>query len=271
MRVRAARHTAGRLPAACAASRGRASTVFRRSAARLRPPAGRARSTPGGWDRHDAIGLPHTVAVGRNTHREVDLSRNISEAVKDFRGTTWEATIVRAGESVRDLNQLCRQLTKAAAPKCPVTDRSRVRRYDVKARAEVIAEHLAGQFIPNPPATTPKMQKYYTQVENRVEEFLVTASPPLPGDLFITPAALHRIVMRLPKKKAPGPDGISMVALRHASKRAIVGMNRVFNGTLRTGHFSEERKREKIITIPKAGKDPRKPAYHPAIPRGKDV
>ncbi|GBP42181.1 RNA-directed DNA polymerase from mobile element jockey [Eumeta japonica] len=36
-------------------------------------------------------------------------------------------------------------------------------------------------------------------------------------------------------------------------------MNRVFNGILRTGHFPEEWKRGKIITLPKAGKDPRKP------------
>ncbi|GBP03462.1 Probable RNA-directed DNA polymerase from transposon X-element [Eumeta japonica] len=166
-----------------------------------------------------------------------DLSRNTSEAVKDFRGATWEATIDCAGESARDLNQFCRQLTKAAAPNCPVTDRSGVRRYDAKARAEVIAEYLAEKFIPNPPATSPKMQEHYIQVENRVEEFMVTAPPPLPGDLFITPAALHKIVIRLPKKKAPGPDGISTAALWHLPEGQL----------------------GKIITIPKAEKDPRKP------------
>ncbi|GBP92478.1 RNA-directed DNA polymerase from mobile element jockey [Eumeta japonica] len=81
---------------------------------------------------------------------------------------------------------------------------------------------------------------------------------PRPGDLFITPAALHKIVIRLPKE-GPGPDGVSTAALRHLPRRAIVAMNRVFNGILRTGHFPEEWKRGKIITIPKAGKDPRKP------------
>ncbi|GBP57009.1 tRNA (guanine-N(7)-)-methyltransferase [Eumeta japonica] len=203
-----------------------------------------------------------------------DLPRNISEAVRDFRGATWEATIDRTGESARDLNQLCRQLIKAAVPKCPVTDRSGVRRYDAKARAEVIAEYLDRQSIPNLPTTTPKMQEHYTQVKNHVEEFMVTAPPPLPGDLFITPTALHRIVMPLPKKKAPGPDGISTAALRHLPRRAIVVMNRVFNGILRTGHFPEEWKRGKIITIPKAGKDPCKPENIRPItllPRGKDL
>ncbi|GBP58158.1 RNA-directed DNA polymerase from mobile element jockey [Eumeta japonica] len=48
-----------------------------------------------------------------------------------------------------------------------------------------------------------------------------TAPSPPPGDLFITPAVLHKIVMRLPKRKAPGPDGISTAALRHLPRRAI--------------------------------------------------
>ncbi|GBP04940.1 RNA-directed DNA polymerase from mobile element jockey [Eumeta japonica] len=62
--------------------------------------------------------------------------------------------------------------------------------------------------------------------------------------------------MRLPKKKAPHPDGISTAALRHLPRRAIVAINRMFNGILHTGQFSEA---WKSITIPKAGRDPRKP------------
>ncbi|GBP20940.1 Probable RNA-directed DNA polymerase from transposon X-element [Eumeta japonica] len=162
------------------------------------------------------------------------LSRSISEAVRDYRGANWEATIDRAGESAKNLNQLCRQLTRAAAPKCPITDRLGVRRYDAKARAEVIAEHLAEQFTPNPPATSPRLQEHHAQVRCRVEEFMATTLPPPPGDLFITPAALHKIIIRLPKKKAPGPDGVSTAALRHLPRRAIVAMNRAFNGILRT-------------------------------------
>ncbi|GBP39185.1 hypothetical protein EVAR_26971_1 [Eumeta japonica] len=107
-----------------------------------------------------------------------DLFRNISEAVKDFRGMNWEAYIDRADESARSLNQLCRQLIKAAAPKCPITDRSGVCRYDAKARVEMIAECLAEQFIPNPPANSPNLQEHYTQVENRVEEFMYMPLPP---------------------------------------------------------------------------------------------
>ncbi|GBP70187.1 RNA-directed DNA polymerase from mobile element jockey [Eumeta japonica] len=38
-----------------------------------------------------------------------------------------------------------------------------VRRYDAKTRAEVIAEHLAEQFTPNPPATSPNLQEHHAQ------------------------------------------------------------------------------------------------------------
>ncbi|GBP16281.1 RNA-directed DNA polymerase from mobile element jockey [Eumeta japonica] len=105
----------------------------------------------------------------------------------------------------------------------------------------------------------PQIYKNTTHMWRTVWRSLWTLPlPPLPGDLFITPAALHKLVMRFSKKKASEPDNISTAALRHLPRRAIVAMNRVFNGILRPGHFPEEWKRGKIITIPKAGKDPRK-------------
>ncbi|GBP76204.1 Probable RNA-directed DNA polymerase from transposon X-element [Eumeta japonica] len=208
-----------------------------------------------------------TTLLPSSTSRRGDLPLNIKRKLWLKRRLHKLWTRTRCPKLKKELNglsrsiseALCRQLTRAAASKCPITDRSGVRRYDAKTRAEVIAEHLAEKFTPNPPATSPNLQEHHAQVRYRVEEFMATAPPPLPGDLFITPAALHKIVIRLPKKKAPGPDGVSTAALRHLPRRAIVAMNRVFNGILRTGHFPEEWKRGKIITIPKAGKDPRKP------------
>ncbi|GBP22435.1 hypothetical protein EVAR_78611_1 [Eumeta japonica] len=44
-----------------------------------------------------------------------------------------------------------------------------------------------------------------------------------------------------------------------AANRLPVAMNPMFNGTFRTGHSSDASKRGKVITIPKAGKDPQRP------------
>ncbi|GBP18969.1 RNA-directed DNA polymerase from mobile element jockey [Eumeta japonica] len=46
---------------------------------------------------------------------------------------------------------------------------------------------------------------------------------------------------------------------RHLPRRAMVAMNRVFNDIFRTGHFPETQKGDKVITIPKTGKDLHRP------------
>ncbi|GBP37100.1 hypothetical protein EVAR_19229_1 [Eumeta japonica] len=48
-----------------------------------------------------------------------DLARVISEDVRYFRDATWEITIDQADESSRNLNQVCRQLTKVTPPIYP--------------------------------------------------------------------------------------------------------------------------------------------------------
>ncbi|GBP81581.1 Probable RNA-directed DNA polymerase from transposon X-element [Eumeta japonica] len=68
-------------------------------------------------------------------------------------------------------------------------------------------------------------------------------------------AKLHKIVLRL-----LGPDCISTAALRQLPRKAMVAVNRIFNGILRTGHFPDAWKRGKVITIPKPGKDSQSPS-----------
>ncbi|GBP17779.1 RNA-directed DNA polymerase from mobile element jockey [Eumeta japonica] len=53
--------------------------------------------------------------------------------------------------------------------------------------------------------------------------------------------------------------GKSTAVLMHLPRRALEVMNRVLNSMLRTGHFPETWKKSKVITIPKAEKDPRRP------------
>ncbi|GBP81809.1 Probable RNA-directed DNA polymerase from transposon X-element [Eumeta japonica] len=78
------------------------------------------------------------------------------------------------------------------------------------------------------------------------------------GYLFLSPAELLKIVLRLPKKKASGPDDVSTAALKHLTRRTIVAMKQVFNGILHSGHFPDTWKRGNVIMISKAGKGPRR-------------
>ncbi|GBO98803.1 Probable RNA-directed DNA polymerase from transposon X-element [Eumeta japonica] len=117
-------------------------------------------------------------------------------------------------------------------------------------------EYLERKFSQNPPAASPTMQEHYAPVEEKVRKCMASKWE----TLVLPPAELHKIVLRLPKRKAPGLDGISTAALRQLPKRAMVAMNKVFNGILRTGHFPEAWKRDKINTILKPEKDPRNPS-----------
>ncbi|GBP65710.1 hypothetical protein EVAR_48412_1 [Eumeta japonica] len=137
------------------------------------------------------------------------------------------------------------QLNKATSPMCLITDQAEVCHYDAHARAEVIADYLEEQFRPNPPPRQPFHQ-----------------------DLFLSPTALHRIVLRRSKKKA---NGISVAELRHLPKRAILAMNSIQRYTPQRPLPLYLEKGQSYYDL-ESGEVPAQTgessAYHPAITRG---
>ncbi|GBP15325.1 Probable RNA-directed DNA polymerase from transposon X-element [Eumeta japonica] len=129
-----------------------------------------------------------------------------------------------------------------------------MRRYATKDRAEILAEHLEKQFIPHPSSYSLAATSHQEEVERRLREFLSAPVPPLPGDYYVFPAETVRIILRLLKQKAPGPDGIPTIAIKQLPRRAIMSMTRLFNGMTWTGHFPGCWKMGRVIAIPKAGK-----------------
>ncbi|CAH2103348.1 unnamed protein product [Euphydryas editha] len=55
----------------------------------------------------------------------------------------------------------------------------------------------------------------------------------------ISLSELQRAVFRLPKRKAPGSDGITNAALMPLPIVCLAALTRLFNGILQTGHFPE--------------------------------
>ncbi|GBP69446.1 RNA-directed DNA polymerase from mobile element jockey [Eumeta japonica] len=142
----------------------------------------------------------------------------------------------------------------------PVTVRSGIdvrKEHSCPNQPEILAEHLEEQFTPHQLSGTPEAASHYAQEERQVQEFLTAPMPPLPGDYFVSPAETGRAIARLPKRKAPRPDGISTTAIRQLPRRAMVAINRLFNGILRTGHFPRNWQMGRVIAIPKPSKDPR--------------
>ncbi|GBP41084.1 RNA-directed DNA polymerase from mobile element jockey [Eumeta japonica] len=158
----------------------------------------------------------------------------------------WEKTNGQPDENWKSFHQLCRRLMKAPAPVCPLLDKIGMRRYVAKDRTEILAEHLEEQFTTHVTLTLNRQLKashshpiivHHEEVERRIREYLSAPIPPLPGYYYVSPAETVRTILRLPKRKAPEPDGISTIAIKQLPRRAMVAMTRLFNRILRTGHF----------------------------------
>ncbi|GBP15309.1 RNA-directed DNA polymerase from mobile element jockey [Eumeta japonica] len=86
---------------------------------------------------------------------------------------------------------------------------------------------------PNPPATSPLVQEQYVPLEERVRKFMAALPPHFQG-IYFYPQPNYTISCYVCLKKAPEPDGIATAVLKHLPRRAMVAVNRVFNGTLWT-------------------------------------
>nr|XP_034826944.1 uncharacterized protein LOC117984436 [Maniola hyperantus] len=192
------------------------------------------------------------------------LAQEVSLAVIAREDEDWEKTIDAATESETTLYHLCKTLTGSDSPIYPLLDSQGTRRYSAKDRAEIMAEYMEDQFTPNPPAQDDTVYRHHAAIQHQIENFLSAQTPPLQGDDYISPLELRKAVFRLPKRKAPGYDGIPIAAIQQLPKRGLVALTRLFNGILRTAHFPDSWKSGKVITIPKPGKDRRLPgSYRP--------
>jgi hypothetical protein len=72
----------------------------------------------------------------------------------------------------------------------------------------------------------------------------------------IKPCDLKKLIETLKLRKACGIDGILNECLRHLPRRSLVHL---FNNCVRLSYFPSSWKEAKVITLPKAGKDPKFP------------
>jgi hypothetical protein len=91
--------------------------------------------------------------------------------------------------------------------------------------------------------------------------FLSHASEPQ----LTTPYEVHEAIRSLKVSKAPGPNGVPNMALKHLLKRAVSFLAHVFNAVLRIHHFPQAWKHARVISILKPGKDPALPSSYRRI------
>jgi hypothetical protein len=100
-------------------------------------------------------------------------------------------------------------------------------------------------------------------VETRVQALLASVDDTPLGK--VKPFDIHKSVKKLKLTKAGGLDGIPNECLRHLPSRSLVYLTYLFNHCLQLSHFPKPWKEAKVITLPKAGMDPKFPQNLRAI------
>lgn len=82
-----------------------------------------------------------------------------------------------------------------------------------------------------------------------------------------SPGEIKFIINKLPRNKAPGPNGITNTALKHLSGRIsyILHITKIFNTCLHLKYLPVKWKQAMVIMIPKHGKDQKTPNNHRPI------
>lgn len=86
----------------------------------------------------------------------------------------------------------------------------------------------------------------------------------MPYDKLTSPQEIFKIIKNTRPKKAPGYDGIQNILLKNLPKKAIIQLNHIFNGCLKTGYFPSQWKNAHILPFKKPGKNDKFPQnYRP--------
>ncbi|CAH4033466.1 unnamed protein product [Pieris brassicae] len=118
------------------------------------------------------------------------------------------------------LHRLCRSLNGQRDPVRPLKNHDGSYIYSASSRAELFADHLETQFQPNPAKDPVRARR----IEAAAEDLMRQRIPAEEDPIYISPSAVFRAAHSLKARKAPGPDGIPNLALRHLSKRMLTAV-----------------------------------------------
>jgi hypothetical protein len=120
-------------------------------------------------------------------------------------------------------------------------------------KAELFADTFEHQFMPTTGPDIPA-----------VNTFIHSLRSPSQAACYTTPGTVQKIINQIPKRKAPGADSITNIAIKLLPRKTVLLLTHLINGCLRIGYFPTSWKHAIIITIPKPGKDHRHPVnYRP--------
>lgn len=183
----------------------------------------------------------------------------VKSKIKEFKNNQWDKKV----EGLNSMDGSVWKMTKALIGNNiiipPLQNNLGRMVYTPLEKANALAQVLEDAFTPN---RDPINNQHNEIVQTSVQQALAKRTNCLPR--YTDSAELREIVRTLKPKKAPGPDNIQNIVLRHVPTKALEHLANIINSSLNLGHFPNQWKEAKILAFPKPGKDKKNPKnYRP--------
>lgn len=195
-----------------------------------------------------------------------ELRKIISEKVSSHRTSLWTRKICSLNPHDSSLWRMARCFTKRL-PHIPPLVHTRGLAQSPAEKADCLASTLEAIFIPRSSPGNSAAQKMVNEVITSLDSNSLNEEDirPTSQDLeSINHSFLRRVISKFKGLKAPGPDTIPNIVLKHLPLSALELLVIIFRSCLILGYFPSNWKTAKTIVLPKKGKDLSNPkSYRP--------
>lgn len=199
---------------------------------------------------------PHDILIATN------LNNQIRAQLKDFHNNRWNNKVESMNSDRFSLWKLIKSIENKKRAIPPLQGSHGIG-YTNSEKAEILATSIEDKYTPNEPATDDeKAVDLEEEVLTSLRHLDETPPDPIATATF---NELANIIKRLKNKKAPGGDSITNISVKYLPLKAKVKLLNIINACLRLNYFPDVWKKANIITIPKPGKDHRRPENHRPI------
>ncbi|GJQ66521.1 hypothetical protein Trydic_g4508 [Trypoxylus dichotomus] len=174
------------------------------------------------------------------------MARRTKVALDEFRNNHWGDFMVRASETPSEFWRAVKVLKGQRVPVPPIHGARGVA-FTTENKVEAFTETLERQCSPVY-ENVDRIGRIHRQVRD-----VFTAEEDGEPIRPTSPEEVKAIVKSFRPTKAPGPDGVTYRALKHAPKKFVMHMANICNAMLRLHHFPSQWKLADVAMIPKPG------------------
>lgn len=191
----------------------------------------------------------HSLSNTRNKSQINNITKEIHRnilKIKNEKLTTYLKNIQPNTEALWKLVKKLKNKTTSIPPLC----HNNLTLHTPSQKAQAIASHFESvHHITHQPTDT-HTEHIVTQSINRINNSYIS-----PLDIsLIKHKEITSVIKKFRNKKAPGPDGIPNLSLKHLPVKATIQLTYILNACLKLSYFPTAWKNATVIPIPKPGK-----------------